>query len=866
MNRRLVLAALWLGLTATACGRTPVPALDALDAGPDGVGPEVCNGLDDDADLQVDEDFRDVLGRYLHDAHCGGCGLSCEGQVAAAELVRCGLVGDSPSCVAERCQDGFGPARSGGCTPLDRLMCLECSRDEDCGPLSAARCADIGGESRCSRSCEGGCPRGYVCVGAELCMPEGRSCSCGAGQGDFDLACAGHDPDAQTCAGSARCENGMLSSCELPPERCDGFDDDCDGAVDEDFIDELGVYGRDPQNCGVCGRDCTAASSSDAAPDFKLTCGGDPFVPSCVLECPDAADGVQVGDRLDADRRVDNGCECTVLALVDGVGALEGQDPSEAQIDVNCDGAEGEVRRSFYVAIDGDDSGPGSPTRPLRSLGEAVARAAASLTGELPRPDIYVATGTYTETLTMQNGVRLHGGYRRDFLSLDPDGFEVLVVAPTDTTAPFGAALQGDDLGSASTVVEALSLRGRDAPEGGAPAVAIYLRRPGPQLTLRGLRVRSGKPGAGVDGAAGAAGGAPASEASDGDPQRAAFEDAAHACVAVPENVALGGQGGENRCGGLEVSGGPGGSAGCPHFSADAGSGQDGRGGAAAPGGLGGLGGRDVQGPIFGGSVCDQSVCCGLADYTVPPNFRLPGTGLPGADGPGGEAGAACSDALGSFAGGVYRPGDAGAGSAGSAGGGGGGGGAGGGAEISFVAIDCEWPDGLGGGGGGGGAAGCGGGGGRAGSSGGPAIALLIEQSPLGTWPVLSALELITEAGGAGGDGGTGGDGGLGGHGGFGGRVADAERIIPPLAGPLPGERGGKGGDGGPGGGGGGGCGGASVGIWVVGAAADTPMLQRYREQNLFNLGQGGRGGRGGGGAVPADNGTTGARMDVVAR
>ena len=76
-------------------------------------------------------------------------------------------------------------------------------------------------------------------------------------------------------------------------------------------------------------------------------------------------------------------------------------------LDVNCDGADGVVVESFYVASDGDDEGPGSPTRPLSSIGEALARAAESLEGDTPRPHVFIASGNYTESVTVPDGVRV---------------------------------------------------------------------------------------------------------------------------------------------------------------------------------------------------------------------------------------------------------------------------------------------------------------------------------------------------------------------------------------------------------------------------------------------------------------------------
>ena len=38
---------------------------------------ERCDGLDQDFDGNVDEDFRDELGRYITPRHCGACGTEC---------------------------------------------------------------------------------------------------------------------------------------------------------------------------------------------------------------------------------------------------------------------------------------------------------------------------------------------------------------------------------------------------------------------------------------------------------------------------------------------------------------------------------------------------------------------------------------------------------------------------------------------------------------------------------------------------------------------------------------------------------------------------------------------------------------------
>jgi hypothetical protein len=364
----------------------------------------------------------------------------------------------------------------------------------------------------------------------------------------------------------------------------------------------------------------------------------------------------------------------------------------------------------------------------------------------------------------------------------------------------------------------------------------------------------------------GAAGAAPMRGAAEGRPPRGAFEDAAHVCIAGMRNVVAGGDGGQNVCEGVSTDGGRGGSPSCPVFASFQPSGQNAPTVGGLPGGVGGAGGQDSNGPIMGIS-CSEAVCCGLADFTVPTDFRGPQAGSAGSDGRDGMAGRGCVDPFGRFAGTRWVAEVGTAGTNGTPGSGGGGGGGGGGAEMDWFDRDCEFADGLGGGGGGGGAGGCGGGAGMPGTSGAPAAAIVIRGVPGAPLPMFTDLDLVPGDGGRGGDGGAGGDGGLGGAGAFGGSLSREARSTPTLAGPFPGGRGGAGGNGGAGGGGGGGCGGASVGIWVTDVGmVEPPEVARWRIDNEFMLGRPGLAGRGGGGAAAAADGVEGGAIDVVVR
>ncbi|RLB53180.1 MAG: hypothetical protein DRJ42_12655 [Deltaproteobacteria bacterium] len=851
-----------LVLVLASCGSRTGTIDDVFDAAERPVPmPEVCNGLDDDLDESVDEDFRDEAGRYIVDAHCGGCDLACEPRAAIELAVSCGLIDEAPVCVASECAVGFSVSTAGRCIPTWEHLCLLCAIDDDCGDLEAASCSVLGGETRCSVGCELGCPVGYICNGDDVCAPAGGSCSCEPGQ-TFDLACALVDPEGLRCPGAAACNDGVLSECLAPAEVCDEVDNDCDGELDEGFRDARGAYSLDLHHCGECGVDCTL----DMIPEGDLICGGDPFAPTCVLDCPDARDGIQPGDRIDADRDIATGCECTVSNLADVPGPLRAE--GEA-LDVNCDGADGIVIESFYVATDGDDAGPGSPTRPLQTISEAVRRAHESITlpeAPEPRPHVFVAGGAYTETVELEDGVLLHGGYRRDFLALDPDGFTVVIRPPNDTTAPGGAGIiAGAGVGRSTTVVEWVTVLGRDAAMPSSPAFGVYLDGPGARLTIRQAQVRAGVAGRGMNGIAGAAGAAPTTEAAQGAPPRGALEDAGHLCISGPSNVVPGGAGGSSSCAGVDTRGGTGGSPACPVFANFQPSGAAAPTAGGLPGGAPGTGGQDSNGPIMGVS-CSTAVCCGLADFTVPTDFQGPQPGRPGTDGSDGRAGAGCVDPLGRLDGTRWMPDVGSSGTSGTSSSGGGGGGAGGGAEMDYFDVVCEFADGLGGGGGGGGAGGCGGAFGMPGTSGAPAVAIVLRGAA-GALPTFEELVLSPGDAGRGGDGGAGGDGGLGGAGAFGGSLPRDALSTPTLAGPFPGARGGAGGNGGAGGGGGGGCGGGSIGIWLTGMFGGEPAeAATWRARNTFRLGRGGLAGRGGGGAAAAADGVAGGAVDVIVR
>lgn len=89
------------------------------------------------------------------------------------------------------------------------------------------------------------------------------------------------------------CQGGVTQTCDpldgASPEICDGFDNDCDGDVDE-------MTDTDVNNCGSCGNQCTNAHGT------TLCSGG-----SCVPTCD------SLYDSCDGDP--DDGCETAINTL-----------------------------------------------------------------------------------------------------------------------------------------------------------------------------------------------------------------------------------------------------------------------------------------------------------------------------------------------------------------------------------------------------------------------------------------------------------------------------------------------------------------------------------------------------------------------
>jgi hypothetical protein len=223
------------------------------------------------------------------------------------------------------------------CAVPQPLLCQACSSDLDCGASGADSCLGLDGGAFCGRDCTvEGCPPLYACEaladGRHQCAPQGKSCDCGPATVGMQKGCLGSRNQFGACEGNQTCQaDGGFTSCNAPPalqETCNGVDDDCNGKIDdfvpptctktvgnvtctgpqvcfataglvctarapqsevcnyadddcngkidEPFVDAMNRYVTQA-NCGTCGNDCSNA----IAHAVTATCDTGPAVPRC---------------------------------------------------------------------------------------------------------------------------------------------------------------------------------------------------------------------------------------------------------------------------------------------------------------------------------------------------------------------------------------------------------------------------------------------------------------------------------------------------------------------------------------------------------------------------------------------------------
>ncbi|MFO0751172.1 MAG: MopE-related protein [Myxococcota bacterium] len=132
---------------------------------------ETCNAVDDDCDQSVDETFKNAQGLYVNLTNCGACGVSCVGSIPNATAT-CAVNNGQPRCEVATCDAGYYQAGPLTCLQATDNSCAPCSTDANCR-TPGDKCLTLDGGKFCGRDCSatnvhgtaaGVCPSGYTCA------------------------------------------------------------------------------------------------------------------------------------------------------------------------------------------------------------------------------------------------------------------------------------------------------------------------------------------------------------------------------------------------------------------------------------------------------------------------------------------------------------------------------------------------------------------------------------------------------------------------------------------------------------------------------------------------------------------------------
>jgi hypothetical protein len=264
-----------------ACG--PVDCNDNDSAVKPG-GVEVCNGIDNDCDGEIDNGLP--FANYYRDGDADGYGDSAQRMLACAQPA--GYVDNRTGFDCADNDSGVYPgAPDDTCNSVDE----NCDNETDEGYESVATGCGIGACARTgSTSCPSGasepvdsCVAGIPSVSDGTCDGSDDDCD-GAADDDYVPVPTSCGVGACAAYGILVCVNGSVQDTCLPRRpssdaNCNGIDEDCDGAADDD-------YAPAPTTCGagICAGNtgataCVAGSVVDrcdplagALPD--TTCNG----------------------------------------------------------------------------------------------------------------------------------------------------------------------------------------------------------------------------------------------------------------------------------------------------------------------------------------------------------------------------------------------------------------------------------------------------------------------------------------------------------------------------------------------------------------------------------------------------------------
>ncbi len=314
--------------------------------------PELCDEVDNDCDLDVDEGF-DLADDPLN---CGACGVVCAPShgSGACEAGTCVVVdcdppwADCDDAAESGCETDLSePARCGVCGEPPGELGSSCGRcntgvlacdvdggfvcDGEAGVEVLNGCGGCDALEAAPGDACGTCDSGaWACVGTDLVTCDGDG-----GEGARN-ACGGCEAlSAEVADACGPCGDGVVVCNGVDTVLCSGFDPDADGdgvcdgddvCADGDDTDDRDADGT-PDACDRCPDDATDDSDGDGVCDGDDVCDdGDDAADADEDGVPDACDRCAAGpDAADADEDgLPDACDCDAAGCAPGASCLEG--------------------------------------------------------------------------------------------------------------------------------------------------------------------------------------------------------------------------------------------------------------------------------------------------------------------------------------------------------------------------------------------------------------------------------------------------------------------------------------------------------------------------------------------------------------